>query len=127
MATGRPTKRTPAVVGRLLSALRSGNTRRTACIYAGIDESTFQRWNKADAVFAAEVKGVEEEAVLRNVAHINVAAAKSWQAAAWWLERRLPQEWGRIDRLAVSGDPTGPPVVFSVDIPDNGRPPKVSA
>lgn len=43
--------------------------------------------------FLDAVKKAEEEAVVRNVAIINKAASTSWQAAAWWLERRRPADF----------------------------------
>ena len=39
------------------------------------------------------VQKAESDAVARNVAVIQTAAKKSWQAAAWWLERRYPEEF----------------------------------
>jgi hypothetical protein len=35
------------------------------------------------------------EADLRDLIMINKAAAKYWQAAAWYLERSDPKHWGR--------------------------------
>lgn len=41
------------------------------------------------------VKRGESEAIRRNVLLIQSAGKKSWQAAAWWLERRYPQKFGQ--------------------------------
>lgn len=53
--------------------------------------------------FFESVKKAEAQAVARNVAVIQSAAKDSWQAAAWWLERKYPQEWGKKDRLEHVG------------------------
>jgi hypothetical protein len=80
---------------------------------AGIDETTFSRWMAAGekgkqpfADFAKAVKKAEEEAVRKHVAVITKAAEKNWQAAAWWLERRYPADFGKKDNidLALAGD-----------------------
>lgn len=38
---------------------------------------------------------------MASVGVIRHAARDTWQAAAWWLERRYPDEWGRKDRITV--------------------------
>lgn len=85
---------TPETVERICAVLAEGNTRRTAAAIAGIDETTLWRWMNRHAEFAERVKTAEQEAVRRNVAIIQRAAEKSWQAAAWWLERRYPADFG---------------------------------
>ena len=93
---GRPTKRTPEVQRRLCDALAAGNTRRAACAFAGISDETLARWQSRFVDFADAVKKAEGDAEVRNVAIIARAAQSgSWQAAAWWLERRYPEAYGR--------------------------------
>jgi len=92
--SGKITKRTDENAKKITDLLRAGNTRRTSCSVAGISEDTFARWLKDDADFAESVKGAEETAVARNVALIQQAAqGGTWQAAAWWLERRRPDDF----------------------------------
>jgi hypothetical protein len=43
--------------------------------------------------FVAELTKKEAEAVVRAVEQVRLAGAKSWQALAWWLERKHPEEW----------------------------------
>ena len=38
---------------------------------------------------------------VRNVKVIRDAAGKEWQAAAWWLERRRPGDFGKREPLAI--------------------------
>ena len=92
--SGKITKRSEEIAKKICDLLRAGNTRRTSCAVAGISEDTFARWHKDDADFAEAIKGAEETAVARNVALIQQAAqAGTWQAAAWWLERRRPADF----------------------------------
>ena len=103
MPTGRPSILTPDVQRRLCEAVAAGNTRHDAAEYAGIAESTLRAWlakgkrqrrGKYRALLAA-VKKSEADAVVRNVAIIQKAGPKSWQAAAWWLERKRADDWSQ--------------------------------
>jgi len=48
------------------------------------------------ADFFDAYKKAQAEAIIRNVALILEAAKNgNWQAAAWFLERRMPEVWGR--------------------------------
>jgi transposase len=97
----RPTKRTPERETRLLEALRAGNTRRASCAYAGIDQDTLANWLRRWSDFSDAVEKAEADAEIRNVAIIQKAASETWQAAAWWLERRRPAEYRQ--RQEVTG------------------------
>ena len=44
LIVARPTKLTPAVAERILSAIRAGNFMEVAARYAGISPSTLYRW-----------------------------------------------------------------------------------
>jgi hypothetical protein len=110
---GRPTKRTPHVEAALLQALRAGNTRKAACHYAGIDLHTLGRWMRF-ATFATAIEKAETDAEVRFVAQIaNAAQDGTWQAAAWWLERRRPLDYGRT-WLTPSDDVVVAPMVVTV-------------
>ena len=92
----RQTKYTPERSKRLLDAIRMGATYELACNYAGISPDTFDRWRKAHADFAEQVKEAEGAAAVGWLAKIEKAANDGeWQAAAWKLERRYPQMYGR--------------------------------
>lgn len=92
---------------RICDAIRRGLHLDTAARLAGIDPSTFWRWMKYGEEgrsqtyrnFYKAVKEAEAEAEERLVGHIESAALKCWQAAAWILERRHPERWARTDRL----------------------------
>lgn len=57
-----------------------------------------------DAVFADAVKRAEGQAEATYSAIVAEAAPKSWQAAAWWLERRKFEDYGRHERVDVTFD-----------------------
>jgi hypothetical protein len=83
----------------ILTALREGNTRRAASNAAGVSEDTLAYWMKHDSAFADEVR--KAEAIAEKVAMSQIAKATMthWQAAAWWLERRRPKDFGRTLKI----------------------------
>lgn len=93
---------TPRVQEQVLTALKAGNTRRASCGYAGVSEDTFARWLDIQPDFAEQVKKAEADAEVRHVANIAKAAGKgTWQASAWWLERKQYQDWRRRDEVSL--------------------------
>lgn len=106
---GRPPKLTPISQAKVVEAIANGNTRDVAAAYAGVNRATLFAWlAKGEAAesglyrdFLDAVKMAEARAVVEAVAIIRTAARTSWQAAAWWLERKYPDEWGRKDRVAI--------------------------
>ena len=107
MPTGRPTKLTPELQRRICEAIAAGNTRHDAAEYAGVGESTVRSWLAQGRpqrrgkfrAFLAAVKKAEADAVVRNVAIIQKAASKQWQAAAWWLEPKRGEDWSNTKDL----------------------------
>jgi len=95
----RPTKKSAAVESHILEALAAGQCRGTAAALSGVGASTLSRWISEDEDFAQAVQTAESRAVAAALGAITHAAASgTWQAAAWWLERRYPAEWGRNRR-----------------------------
>lgn len=121
---GRPTKLTPEVQDKIVTALRAGNYQETAATYAGVEPRTFYRWmergenNPEDEPYRQFRQAVEKakaDSEVRDVALIDRAAADgSWQAAAWKLERKHPNRWGRVTRTEISG-PEGQAVKVEID------------
>jgi hypothetical protein len=106
---GRPTKRTPERKAAILNSLRLGNTRRAAASFAEIDHATFYRWLEQDATFSDAVEKAEADAETRFLGNIAKAAADgTWTAAAWWLERRRPDDYRRREALEMTGKDGGP-------------------
>jgi len=72
--------------------LKAGLNRTDACILVGIHYETFTEWMKK-AEFAEAIKKAETSVKARNIAIIQRAGEKSWQASAWWLERKHKDEF----------------------------------
>jgi hypothetical protein len=103
-------------IEKMKSALRSGNDIETAAHFAGQSLPTVYRWLELGKIeaervatglqpvpehesfleFWEELRQARAEAIVRNVAFIQTAAKNgSWQAAAWWLERTVPETYSR--------------------------------
>jgi transposase len=109
----RKTKLTPELQKKITGAIAAGNYHETACALAGVSTSSFYRWmqqgEKARAGIYREfweaVKKAEAVAEAKRVKIIADAAEENWQAAAWYLERRYPDRWGRRKHeLDIGGD-----------------------
>jgi transposase len=105
---GRPAKLTPELQNKICDAIRAGNYLETAAAFAGIGKSTFYDWlRRGQRVskgiyhdFSAAVEKALADAEARDVALIAKAAADGhWQAAAWRLERRFSERWGRRETV----------------------------
>lgn len=101
---GRPSKLTPQVHNRIIEAIKQGATYDLASKYGGIAYNTFNEWMKRGAQedegpfrdFYDAVKLAEGQAAMHWLSLIQMAAhGGNWQAAAWKLERRYPNEYGR--------------------------------
>jgi len=101
---------------RLIQAIKLGAFIEHACIYAGINSSTFRLWRKHAQSglepyksFWEEVQQAESESIVRRIARIEKAGLDgSWQADAWILERKYPDKFGKRDHLKVEADPNAP-------------------
>ncbi len=104
----RPTKLTAEVEEKIVRAIRAGNYPEVAAAHAGVHPATYYRWMErgelgGDAVeddpyrrFRAGVERAIADAEAAEVALIVQAArGGSWQAAAWLLEHRFAERWGR--------------------------------
>ena len=102
---GQPSKLTPKMLQRVDKALRRGLYRKDAAKWAGISRTTFCSWlslGKAQKrgkfrEFLDMVLDAEQETKNLMLGSVLKAAAKDWKAAAWWLERKFPLDWGKAD------------------------------
>ena len=117
---GRPSKLTPERAKRIVELIRAGNYAEVASKASGIGESTFYAWlergrTARSGVYREFLEAVEKaaaEAEALYLERVRVAAASgapsTWQAAAWWLERRFPRRYGR--RIVEVSGPEGGPI-----------------
>jgi transposase len=124
---------TEDTIEAICRTLRLGAYKKEAAAAAGVPLSTLHLWisragkehrhiaeggkpRKSNALFLKLLDGIEKaqaEAQLSDLAIITRAAQDgAWQAAAWKLERRNPNQWGRqrVDietegRLVIEGAP----------------------
>lgn len=106
------------LIDRIEPVLMTGASIKDACEYVGISQSAFFLWLQIAELIEKEefsdpsvptdkkthplylellerVKKARAQARVEALAVIRVAATRSWQAAAWFLERSNPEEWGR--------------------------------
>ncbi|MCF7864992.1 MAG: hypothetical protein K9M11_00610 [Candidatus Pacebacteria bacterium] len=86
------TKATPKTIKIILDAISHGASQRDASALAGISEDTLSFW-KRDSDFSEQMRQKEIEYKMEHIKIIKEASKKTWQAAAWWLERRYPSEY----------------------------------
>jgi hypothetical protein len=103
---GRPVKTHvhPHIAARICEALRLGMPYKQAALYGGVSYQTLLNWRKradeGDSGFIEFVEAMsqaEAQGMLSLLLLIRAAAEqpRNWRAAAWILERRWPETWGR--------------------------------
>lgn len=124
---GRPTILDDRVREILVSAIRIGSSYKDACAFAGVSYRAFAEWmnkgrrdieNNKKSPYAQLVQDIEKA---RSDAYVNALSKiveayenGTWQAAAWFLERKYPEQFGK-SRVEVSGV-DGNAIVVSYEI-----------
>lgn len=106
-----PSKFTEDTCNKIIEALEKGDSIDGACGYAGITKPTFYNWYNEGATkksgkkrqFHDRVDKAKSTATdtYENVIY-NAAMKGTWQAAAWWLERRRPDLYNKPDKVMVN-------------------------
>jgi hypothetical protein len=119
-AVSRTESRLPSQEQRdaFLQLLRAGNYVVTACTYTGISERAVYDWlaeaKRPDCrpAVAQLAQSIKEARAFAQAAALQVvmraAHSGTWQAAAWFLERSNPSQWGRHQRHEVEVVPALP-------------------
>jgi hypothetical protein len=113
---GRPPKKTPTTIKRILEVLRLGLPIHFAAKAGDVSTETLSLWREKDPQFARDFEAARLEAVERRWRRIEKAAKGTaehppdWKADAWSLERVYPHLFGRPDlQLSVNQSvSTGP-------------------
>lgn len=110
----------PIVRAKVLTALKTMVPFAVAARCAGVTSRTLERWierasnPKARGIyrkFAEEVQKAEAEAEVLMAGTIAAKSRTEWTAAAWLLERKYPERWGRRERFEMTGAGGGPVLV----------------
>jgi len=96
---------------KICGYIAEGNTIENSCAAVGISSGCYRQWmikgreQKSGKYFTflTAVKKAEAKAQARYVKIIHDASETTWTAAAWWLERKYPAQWGRKQRHEISG------------------------
>lgn len=95
-----------------MQAIERGLPYKQAAALAGISYASFNRWrylgSQEDATpeyrhFCNQLDAADAKAMEVMIKTIRGAATsqRDWKAAAWFLERRHPREWGRREQVSV--------------------------
>jgi len=112
---GRPTKLTPDVHKKIVNLIKAGNYNDVAAQAVGINEATFYGWMKRGEVGDGQIyiefyKAIKEASAFSEAHYLELirkaAQETSWQAAAWVLERKHKDKWGRS--MTVEGNQDKP-------------------
>lgn len=101
-------KLTPQLQAEFCKALENGASILGACGHVGITEKTYYNWiHRAEEAktrtkyvkFKECVETAKEKALFNFEQVIVSASMEHWQAAAWMLERRYPNMYGKREKI----------------------------
>lgn len=102
---GRPTKLTLEITERFLNAVKLGAPYTLACNYAGISYNTLLNWKERTeqqyVEFFQALTRAEGAAVVQWLAQLEKHSHADGKWAAWKLERRYPEVFGKQDKLTI--------------------------
>lgn len=96
-----------------------GMTNESAAICSDINQNTFYEWMKKSE-FCEALKKAKEKNEASNLAIIHRAKHKTWQAAAWLLERQHKDKYALLQKLEHTG-PNGTPIRHTIDFDSQGQ------
>jgi len=131
----RPTRLTKPLIEQLATYIENGNFAQDACKLADVSEAGYYKWlatgrailegeiekTRANALtveLVEAIKHADAKFKAYHLSNINRASRTTWQASAWMLERRFPEEYGRRAENSVKVESEGAVTIY---IPDNGR------
>lgn len=121
---GRP-KLTQELVDKAIALKADGLSNGDIICALGIHESTFYRWigdpkNKLQRELSEGLKKEEaafKQTLLTTIRSAALARNQYWTAAAWLLERKYPDEYGKADRRRdEEGAESAPKIVLGVTV-----------
>lgn len=101
MARGRKTKFTTKTVRTILASLRAGHPDKLACLQAGISAETYYSWWQQKPDFKRQCHEARAAASIPLINKIKDHFNRDWRAAAYLLERSLPDVFGKTADVVV--------------------------
>ena len=82
-------------INKILKSLANGDGRVNSCKIANIHYSTFLDWMEVHPEFSEAVKKAEDVGndKIKDICKKRIIEDKSWQSAAWWLERNYKDQY----------------------------------
>lgn len=88
----------------IFQAIKIGTSNITdICLYADVSREWYYDKLKDDPKFAARVEKAINERKMRAIGIIQKAALTRWPAAAWFLERKYPEEYALRYKAEITG------------------------
>ena len=109
-------KFTPEIAEKIIRSIRMGNYVDVAALCAGASRERLKEWlfkgangHRTYKQFTQDIQQAIAESEQRDLSLIDMAAIQGfWQAAAWKLERKFPNRWGKIQKVEMTGVEGGP-------------------
>jgi DNA transposition AAA+ family ATPase len=102
------TKQKAEIKALIVKTLKTGISIKDAYGYAGISKATYYDWIAKDTDFTDQIEYSQAQVAARYCSIIMAASDKDWRAAAWWLERKRPDDFGTKTRNILQGDASHP-------------------
>lgn len=99
----------------LFKCLALGASVTDSCTMAGVSLEWFYKRRAKNKEFAQRIEKSIIDAKINNLGIIQKAANTSWQAAAWYLERKYKQEYSLKSETEISG-PNGQPISMNYKV-----------
>jgi hypothetical protein len=106
-----PTSRfTPELANEIIELVRQGNYLETATAACGVPVHRVREWMRQGARqkrgkykdFSVAIKKAEAQAEGAAVVAIRAHGGRTWQALAWYLERKFPGRWAMRREVDVN-------------------------
>ena len=99
----RPTKLTLDIQKKIVELIEEGQFAETTANCVGITERTYYNWiqrgkNEECGPYFQFFQAIEQASAKSEVEALDIiwkASERDWRAAAWYLERRFPNKWGK--------------------------------
>ncbi|NBJ67581.1 XRE family transcriptional regulator [Enterorhabdus caecimuris] len=102
---------TKADIAEAIRMKKTGLRQKDIAAYLGIAEETMSRWvnhpkteNQRQLSQALKKTEAERKASLLTMIYNAATAPKTWQAAAWLLERQYPDEFAQQQRVRAEAE-----------------------